>query len=780
MSTIGLEATERLARRAEEAGVAFVDAPVSGTKQPAEQGKLLVLASGPDDVRERVDPVFDAVGSKTVWLGPAGAGQRLKLVLNTWLLGMTEALAEAIALAEGLDVDPRQFLETIDGAPVGAPYAQLKGPMMIEGEFPPAFPLALAAKDAELALAAAKGAGLELAALAAVREQMRQAGDAGHGDEDMAATIHASRPAPGAAVAEPTPAGGARRAPARGPADPRRGPAGARGDLRGTARALRPGRPPGRGVGQRRAADRLGADDLTATGGGADVRAARAARRRACPRRGHGLGLPRGGPRPARRPRVERRAAPRALRARGGDPRRPRGGQRHAAHRGRLARPSGRGALRRRQRRGRDAGHPAGPAGATRGGRPARGTGQRRRSAPRAAAPRAGRRARGAPRAGALRAPRPGGRGRLADRLEPRVGPVLTPDLRARAAVDQHDVGGEVVGAADQRRADPVGVDRHLRRLEGADPLGVEAAGGDDRDVAEAVAVELLADEVDELGVHPVRGARAVPALEREVGEPVRGVQPHAPQARAERLGDLERGAHGVVLEVDEHRDVHLVAEGAAERAGGRDGVATVGGDQRVRHRADSAPTPPRRLRVRRDADRAGDVRRPAVAGLDEPVVVASGEVDDRLAAGGVDDLAHVAHAQRAASQAAEIDRLEVGEQRVVALDRHHRLEGLDLVALVQGGDLELIPAVLPRPVGPAPARALAHHGDRLVDAAEDRRLALEDLHQHARVAVVELERRLGVVEVDVGVVALPDLLDREAEARGGEPLALGDAHRPQ
>ena len=195
MSTIGLAATERLAQRAADAGVAFVDAPVSGTKQPAEQGKLLVLASGPEDARERVDPVFDAVGAKTVWLGEAGSGQRLKLVLNTWLLGMTEALAEAIALAEGLGVDPRTFLETIDGAPVGAPYAQLKGPMMIDGEFPPAFPLALAAKDAGLALEAAEEAGLRLGALAAVAEQMRRATEEGHGDKDMAATIHASRPA---------------------------------------------------------------------------------------------------------------------------------------------------------------------------------------------------------------------------------------------------------------------------------------------------------------------------------------------------------------------------------------------------------------------------------------------------------------------------------------------------------------------------------------------------------------------------------------------------------
>jgi 3-hydroxyisobutyrate dehydrogenase len=194
MSTIGLAATDRLAERAAAAGVAFVDAPVSGTKQPAEQGKLVVLASGPEAVRESVDPVFDAVGAKTVWLGVAGSAQRLKLVLNTWLLGLTEALAEAIALAEALGVDPRTFLETIDGAPVGAPYAQIKGPMMIDGEFPPAFPLGLAAKDAGLALEAAEAAGLRLGALAAVREQMLRAADSGHGDEDMAATIHASRP----------------------------------------------------------------------------------------------------------------------------------------------------------------------------------------------------------------------------------------------------------------------------------------------------------------------------------------------------------------------------------------------------------------------------------------------------------------------------------------------------------------------------------------------------------------------------------------------------------
>jgi 3-hydroxyisobutyrate dehydrogenase len=193
MSTIGPEATARLADRATAAGIPFVDAPVLGTKAPAEEGKLIVLASGPEDVRERVDPLFEAIGAKTLWVGEAGAGSRLKLVVNTWLLALTEGLAEAIALAEALDVDPQTFLDAIDGGPMGAPYANMKGKLMIERDFPPSFPLELALKDARLALAAAEEHGLRLGALAAIAEQMQRAVEAGHGKDDMAATIQASR-----------------------------------------------------------------------------------------------------------------------------------------------------------------------------------------------------------------------------------------------------------------------------------------------------------------------------------------------------------------------------------------------------------------------------------------------------------------------------------------------------------------------------------------------------------------------------------------------------------
>jgi 3-hydroxyisobutyrate dehydrogenase len=194
MSTVGVTGLERLIAMAGDAGVPLVDAPVSGTKGPAEQGALVVLASGPPEARERCVPVFDAVGARTVVLGDEpGAATRMKLVLNAWLVSLVEGLAESIQLAEGLGVDPGTFLEIIDGGPLGPPYAKLKGTAMIERNFEPSFPLALAAKDAGLVDEAARAAGLDLPLPAVIRDQMAKAIAAGHGDEDMAATIWAAR-----------------------------------------------------------------------------------------------------------------------------------------------------------------------------------------------------------------------------------------------------------------------------------------------------------------------------------------------------------------------------------------------------------------------------------------------------------------------------------------------------------------------------------------------------------------------------------------------------------
>jgi 3-hydroxyisobutyrate dehydrogenase len=194
MSTVGEDGAKRLAEIANEHGVPYVDAPVLGTKQPAEQGQLVVLASGPEEVRERTEQIFDAVGSKTVWLGEAGAGSRLKLVINNWIVGLLGVLAETIAFARSVGVDPSRFLETIEGGPLGLPYAQLKGNMMIEEDFPTSFSAKLARKDTGLVLGAAEAHDLRMPIAEAVAARFDEAIQAGHGEEDMAAVYRAASP----------------------------------------------------------------------------------------------------------------------------------------------------------------------------------------------------------------------------------------------------------------------------------------------------------------------------------------------------------------------------------------------------------------------------------------------------------------------------------------------------------------------------------------------------------------------------------------------------------
>jgi 3-hydroxyisobutyrate dehydrogenase len=193
MSTVGEDGSKRLAETANEHGVDFVDAPVLGTKQPAEQGQLVVLASGPEELRERSQQVFDAVGSKTVWLGEAGAGSRLKLVVNNWIVGLLGVLAETVAFANYIGVDPARFLETIEGGPLGLPYAQLKGNMMIEEDFPTSFSARLARKDTGLVLDTAEAQDLEMPIARAVAARFDEAIQAGHGEQDMAAIYQATR-----------------------------------------------------------------------------------------------------------------------------------------------------------------------------------------------------------------------------------------------------------------------------------------------------------------------------------------------------------------------------------------------------------------------------------------------------------------------------------------------------------------------------------------------------------------------------------------------------------
>jgi 3-hydroxyisobutyrate dehydrogenase len=195
MSTVGVQGAERCAELADDRDVTYVDAPVLGTRTPAEQGKLVILASGPESARPAVDPVFEAVGVRTQWLGEAGAATAAKVAINSWVVGVVGVLAETITLFEALGLDPQVFFDAVEGGPLDLGYARLKGPAMMKRAFDDvSFRLALARKDADLVLAAAADVGLELPVMEGVVTRLRAAEAGGHGDEDMGATYWASAP----------------------------------------------------------------------------------------------------------------------------------------------------------------------------------------------------------------------------------------------------------------------------------------------------------------------------------------------------------------------------------------------------------------------------------------------------------------------------------------------------------------------------------------------------------------------------------------------------------
>jgi 3-hydroxyisobutyrate dehydrogenase len=186
MSTIGVAGMERVAAMvaAERPDVILLDAPVSGSKDPAEHGQLTILASGPVEVRPRVTPLFNALGRRTVWVGDVGAGTRLKLVANTWLAFAAEAVAASVALAHGLGLETQAVMDALEGNPLMSPWQEAKLYRIAEGDFSAQFALSLALKDVRLAQEAAQG---HLGALACLADEWQRAVDHDLGHEDVTA-----------------------------------------------------------------------------------------------------------------------------------------------------------------------------------------------------------------------------------------------------------------------------------------------------------------------------------------------------------------------------------------------------------------------------------------------------------------------------------------------------------------------------------------------------------------------------------------------------------------
>ena len=186
MGTIGVEKTDALIGwfAQQRPDVLFIDAPVSGTKAPAENAQILVMASGDQTRAQAAETVFAAIGKGTQWLGEAGKASRMKLVVNSWLIGLMQSLAESTRLAESFGFSTDDLWQVLEGGPLAAPYAKVKLAMIASGDFTPQMHLVWALKDAKLALEA-KGEA-QLPALENIADLWQQAVDAGYGEQDLA------------------------------------------------------------------------------------------------------------------------------------------------------------------------------------------------------------------------------------------------------------------------------------------------------------------------------------------------------------------------------------------------------------------------------------------------------------------------------------------------------------------------------------------------------------------------------------------------------------------
>jgi 3-hydroxyisobutyrate dehydrogenase len=191
MSTIGVAGTERVVAlvETERPDITLLDAPVSGSKDPAEQGQLTIFASGPDQARAATTPLFDALGQRTIWVGPVGTGTRLKLVNNTWLAFAAEAVAASVALARRLGLETETVVDALGGGPLVSPWQAAKLERILKGDFSAQFALSLALKDVHLALEAADED--RFAALGCLADEWQRVVDQGLGDQDLTVVTRA-------------------------------------------------------------------------------------------------------------------------------------------------------------------------------------------------------------------------------------------------------------------------------------------------------------------------------------------------------------------------------------------------------------------------------------------------------------------------------------------------------------------------------------------------------------------------------------------------------------
>lgn len=193
-STVNPAFSRRMAEEAAKHNVSFLDAPVAGTKAPAEKGELTVLVGGDAATLDRVRPLLELIGNRIVHVGATGGGTSMKMVVNLMLAGAMATFSEALTLGQALGLSFETVAGALVGGPVTAPFLAAKRPKIEHGDYDTEFPLRLMQKDLHLAATEAFERGVPLPASNAVKELYAMAVRVGLGDLDFSAVYRALNP----------------------------------------------------------------------------------------------------------------------------------------------------------------------------------------------------------------------------------------------------------------------------------------------------------------------------------------------------------------------------------------------------------------------------------------------------------------------------------------------------------------------------------------------------------------------------------------------------------
>nr|CAD1824266.1 unnamed protein product [Ananas comosus var. bracteatus] len=193
VSTVDGATSKLINKHIKDTGGSFLEAPVSGSKKPAEDGQLIFLTAGDASLYETVAPLLDIMGKSRFYLGDVGNGAAMKIVVNMIMGSMMASFSEGLLLSEKVGLDPNVLIEVVSQGAISAPMYSVKGPSMVKAAYPTAFPLKHQQKDLRLALGLAESVSQPIPIAAAANELYKVAKSRGLSDQDFSAVIEALR-----------------------------------------------------------------------------------------------------------------------------------------------------------------------------------------------------------------------------------------------------------------------------------------------------------------------------------------------------------------------------------------------------------------------------------------------------------------------------------------------------------------------------------------------------------------------------------------------------------